>query len=189
MNLLNLLLKSMLSQSSVHSTSNKTGVSEALVKKLLIAALPMILSYLTRNAASNDGAVSLLGALTQHSSKRSLADQIKDADETDGDKIMGHILGNDKSDVMSTLAKETGIDSSDVAKVLAAVAPAVLSTVSASTNQAAGRKDNGLDLSDLFGMFAGNDKADDALDLFGGKTDAKNDGSELLNILGTLMKG
>ena len=163
MNLLSLLLSSMLTSSSVNSVSQKTGISEALIKKLRPLAIPLLIRYLTQNASSQAGATSLLGALTQHTSNRSMADQIQEADTTDGEKIIGHILGNDSDAVVNKLAGETGLGTNEVNSVLGAIAPALLSGLSAANTSAVQQNTaaqqaaapSALDFTSLLGTFGG----------------------------------
>lgn len=156
MNLLQLLLSTMANNNSVNSVSQKTGIGAALVKKLIVAAIPLLIKYMTKNASSAGGAQSLLGALTQHTSNRSMSQQIDEVDEEDGDKIITHILGDDKSAVVKELAAETGASSEQVTRGLASIAPALLSGLSAAATSAAQKPaNNALDLSSLLGMFAG----------------------------------
>ena len=140
MDLLQLLLGSMTNQSSVGSVSGKTGLSDKQVKKLMALAIPLLIKYMTKNASSGNGAQSLLGALAQHTSQKDMADQLGDADEEDGGKIISHILGSNQSQVTQDLSAQTGLDSSQISQVLAIMAPALMSGVSnaASTTAAAG---------------------------------------------------
>lgn len=157
MNLLTLLLKAMLTNNSVSSVSNKTGLSSALVKKLIVAAVPLLIKYMTKNASTTSGAQSLLGALAQHSSKRSLSQQIEEVDVEDGEKIINHILGDDKKLVVKELAAETGATNEQVTKGLASLAPALLSGLFSATNTAHQNQQssNAGDLSSLLGLLTG----------------------------------
>ena len=156
MNLLNLLMGSLTSGSSMDALSGKTGLSAAKLSKLLPIALPLLLKFLTKNASSADGAQSLLGALGGHKETRSMAEQIADADEQDGAKIVKHILGNESESVVGALAKDSELDNADVEKALANIAPAMMSGLSAATTSASKvNLSDGLDLSDLMGMFGG----------------------------------
>ena len=137
MNLLSLLLTSMLAPSSVNSLEQKTNVSSALIRKLLPLAIPLLIKAMTTNASNQSGALSLLGALSQHKSTNTMDDQIKTADTQDGKKIVGHILGNDYDNAIGQLSRQTGMETGQVASVLAALAPALLSGVSAANTQAA----------------------------------------------------
>ena len=105
MNLLNLLMGSLTSGNSIDALAGKTGLSAAKLSKLLTAALPILLKFLTKNASMEGGAQALLGALGGHKETKSMADQIASADEEDGAKIVKHILGDEKGTVVSRLAK------------------------------------------------------------------------------------
>ena len=159
MNLLSLLLNSLLTDSSVSALAKKTGLSAASLKKLIPLAIPLLLKFLTSNASSESGALSLLGALSQHTDQKTLSDQIDEADTEDGGKIIGHIFGNQSDAVTNRLAQQSGMSERDVSSALAGIAPALMSGLSAAnhTVSAAPKVDlsDGLDLSDLFGMFAG----------------------------------
>ena len=161
MNLLSLLLKSMLTDSSLSAMAKKTGLSKVVLKKLIPLAIPLLIKFMTSNASSQSGALSLLGALGQHTNKKSIADQIAEADTDDGRKIIGHIFGNQQNAVVNSLAQQAGLSSNDVSSALAGMAPAVLSGLSAATTTAqqssAGQVNlsDGLDLSELMSLFGG----------------------------------
>ena len=161
MNLLSLLLKSMLTDSSLSAMAKKTGLSKVVLKKLIPLAIPLLIKFMTSNASSQSGALSLLGALGQHTNKKSIADQIAEADTDDGSKIIGHIFGNQQNAVVNSLAQQAGLSSNDVSSALAGMAPAVLSGLSAANSTAqqssAGQVNlsDGLDLSELMSLFGG----------------------------------
>ena len=159
MNLLSLLLSSLLTDSSVSALAKKTGLSATALKKLIPLAVPLLLKFLTSNASSESGALSLLGALSQHTNQKTLSDQINEADTEDGGKIIGHIFGNQSDAVTNRLAQQSGMSERDVSSALAGIAPALMSGLSAAnhTVSAAPKVDlsDGIDLSDLLGMFAG----------------------------------
>ena len=169
MNLLSLLLGSMTQTSSVQSLSKKTGISDKLIKILIIAALPKIIKAMTQNASSGDGAASLLSALAQHTNKQTLSDQLGAADTEDGGKIIGHIFGDQTSSVIGQLAGETGLQEDQVGSVLANLAPALMSTLSAT--QSAGSQAASAGQTFDLGSFAGSDAVSG---LFGGSGAASN---------------
>ena len=136
MNLLSLLLKGMTTAASVNALSQKTGISAKTIKKLLPLALPILLKAMTSNASSSSGAQSLLGALTQHTNKKPLEDQISNADEKDGAAIIGHILGGNTAAVSNQLSSEAGISSNEVNLLMSLIAPAMLSSLSAANTTA-----------------------------------------------------
>ena len=157
MNLLSVILKALLADGALKALAGKTGLNEKQLKKLLPLALPLLLKMLTRNASDKEGAVSLLGALTQHTSKKTMQQQITEADTADGAKIIGHILGKEKDASLLTLSNQSGLSQQQVSSVLSSIAPALLSVLSAASGSAAGKVDlsDGLDLSDIVAMLGG----------------------------------
>ena len=136
MNLLSVLLKVMLADAAISALSGKTGLSSGALKKLLPLAIPLLLRYMTSNASTQSGALSLLGALTQHNTARSMDKMFAEADEEDGGKIVKHILGDDSSRAVQTLAAESGLSPDDVTRGLGALAPALLAMLDAATTSA-----------------------------------------------------
>lgn len=152
MNLLEMLLSSMTTDSSTESVAKKTGLNGTAIRYLLSLAVPVLIKYMTQNASTANGAQSLLGALTQHNSQKSIAAQVDEADDADGSKIISHILGNDEETVVRGLAKQSGLTTLAVKAVLSAIAPALLSGLSAATNQ---KKKKESDLGSLISLFTG----------------------------------
>ena len=136
MNLLNMLMGTLGSGSSVEALAKKTGLSAAKLTKLLMSALPVLLKFLTKNASSAGGAQALLGALAGHRETRTMAEQIENADEQDGAKILDHIFGAQKESVVTSLAKDSELDIPDVSKALSNIAPAMMSGLSAANSPA-----------------------------------------------------
>ena len=158
MSLLSILMKSLLSTTALSALSKKTGLSAGKLKKLLPLAVPLLLKSLTSNASSQSGLESLLGALTQHTNKKSLPEQIREADTTDGGKILGHILGGNSGATLSSLAQQSHMKEQEVSSALSSITPALLSGLSAAT--ASGSKpgfdlSDGLDMGDLMAIFGG----------------------------------
>lgn len=199
MNLLSILLKALMGKSTLAALVKKTGLTNAQLRKLIPLALPLLLKYLTSNASNQTGALSLLGALGQHTSKKSLPAQIEEADQVDGGKIIGHILGANQNASVQTLANQTGLSNQAVTTALGSLAPALLSSLSSAANTAHGKVDlsDGLDLSDLAALLGGGKVSSNPLSLFGGlmnggqsRKDAKNNslnGNDLLSSLMSFM--
>ena len=189
MNLLALLLSSLLSSSSLGSLSNNTGVQKPQLSKLLILALPLILKYMTSNTQSQSGLSSLFGALAGHQNRGTVEDQITNTDVEDGQKILGHIFGNDQNQVVDDLSKESGVDAGDVMNVLGTIAPYVMSGLSAATQSAQSQQASGVDLSD--GLDLG-----DLMSMFGGSAvqqqapvaNSATNGTQLINSLLSMMQ-
>ena len=73
MSLLETLLTSMTSSSSLDSMSRRTGGSNDQMAALITAALPILLRAMTANASTQSGAASLNEALGQHTGTGSVA--------------------------------------------------------------------------------------------------------------------
>ncbi len=163
MNLLALLLKVFMAKETLNSISEKTGISKNLIRMLVPLAIPLLIRYMTKNASSQSGAESLFNALGQHTSKRTLREQIDEADAEDGEKIIHHILGKDNDKVVRELASRSGMNISQVMKLLSLFAPIILSVLSSASNSAHQQQvqvptqaASSMDLSSLASMFLGN---------------------------------
>ena len=202
--LLQLLLQSMSQQSSIDAAEKKTGIKGVSILTILSYALPLIIRFLTKNASSQTGAQSLLGALTQHTSTKAMPQQIAEADDVDGHKILSHIFGNEETNAVNDIARQSNTDPKDVLKVLSVLAPVILSSLNSVTSATANAQQakkpgvdlsDGLDVSDIVGIFQGTQQSGDTGllgALLGGKVDtaapqAANDGTALLGSLLSLM--
>ena len=195
MDLVNSIIKSMTSNSSLGALAGKTGLSADSIEKAITSAIPSLLGSMTKNASSAAGAKSLLGALAQHEDTSDVSKQLENADEKDGDKIIGKIMGDGKADFISSFAKTADIDIGQSSSLLSSIAPALLSSVSAAAKpdsaesiakEAAEReakaKEPAKDSSFLGGFLKNFMKDSD-------DKDAKTgiDGTDLLNILKNTM--
>ncbi|MBO4494313.1 MAG: DUF937 domain-containing protein [Clostridiales bacterium] len=197
MDLVKMLLSNMTSESSLSALTGKTGGSADQVESALTSAIPSLIGSMTKNASSSDGAKSLLGALSQHKDTNSISSQIENADEVDGGKIIGKIMGGDKDDFISKIAAKSGLNFGQTNSVLSSVAPAILSFISdmakpdtpeSQAKEAAERaekaaKDDSSFLGGFFKSFmkSGDDKEEDE------KSDSGFDSSDLLGMLKKFM--
>ena len=194
MNLLAILLKTLLSKNTLTALAKKTGLTAAKLKKLIPLALPLLLKYLTSNASSQSGALSLLGALGQHNNAKALPEQIAEADVEDGSKILGHIFGKNAESEITALASESGLSGKEVNTALDSIAPVLMSSLNTAASSAKKKVDlsDGLDLSDVMALLGGGNSGGSLLSgLFGGKKPAEKDdglnGNALLQTLLQLM--
>lgn len=179
MNLLEMLGGSLTQKDSVDNIAKKSKSSTAQIIKLVGIFLPLVITYLTRNARKEEGAKSLANALGQHKDTNSLAAQIEDADMDDGGKILRHIFGNDEEQLTKNMARQTGMDQSQVLTALEAMIPGIMSGISASASKAGKTQKSGIDLSD--GLDLG-----DIMGMLGGSS-GKSGGSGLDSLLGGLL--
>ena len=145
-----MLLKNMTSESSLDALKGKSGGSSSQIESAVKSAIPTLIGSMTKNASSEDGAKSLRGALNQHKNTDSISSQIKNADELDGSKILGKILGCEKEDFLKEVAKSSGLDIGQTNSVMSSIAPAILSSLSAATGSEDEKK---VDTSSVGGFF------------------------------------
>lgn len=128
MSLLNDLLSTVLGSSQ--TLSEKSGTSQNQVESVVSAALPMLLQSMANNASEEKGEASLATALSDHAKvQASPEEQIKNADQEDGSKILSYLLGGNKNAVEDKLAESTGVTSSQVNSILSSLAPMLLNQV------------------------------------------------------------
>lgn len=177
-------------QQIIEGIAKQAGTSSTETKNVLMEALPSILSSMQQNASSPGGASSLLQAF---SSKHdgSILDNIGDflnkgGDEKDGNGILDHILGAKKSTVGKNVSSKSGVDSSQVMKIIALAAPIVMGYLGKQNkNNSSGAGGIG----DLLGGLLGGGKSAGGL---GGMLDQNGDGKlgidDIGGILGSFMK-
>ena len=194
MNLLSILLKVLLNKDNLSALAKKCGLTPAKLKKLIPLALPLLIKYLTGNAANQSGALSLLGALGQHNTAKALPEQIAEADTEDGSKILGHIFGKNAEPEIAVLADESGLTGKEVNTALGSLAPVLLSSLNTAASSAKKKKvdlSDGLDLSEVMTLLGGGSSGGLLSGLFGGKKPTEKDdglnGNALLQSLLQLM--
>jgi hypothetical protein len=193
MSLLETLLRSMTSSSSLDTMSRRTGGSNDQMAALITAALPILLRAMTANASTESGAASLNEALSQHTETGSVAEQFAMADTADGAKILQHILGGNSSSVMNGLSRQSGLSNDQVGSALSALAPVLLSSLSAASNQAPVQRQrpaidlsDGIDASDIMGFMQMMSQAQGGVQQRRPQNQASFDGSDLLGLLSML---
>lgn len=93
-----------LSQVPLGDLAARLGVDEATAESAVRSALPALLGGIQANADDPAGAASFAAAVQQHDEK--LIDggvDLSDVDTADGDKIVGHVFGDQRSQVVNQL--------------------------------------------------------------------------------------
>lgn len=179
------LLTSQLNQKGVVDTLSKSvNAKPDQVKQLAHLALPTLLQAMNKNAKSEQGASSLLKALDQHADDDvdDIGNFLKKVDTKDGAKILGHLLSNKSGAVESGLAKQTGMDISQVSGILTMLAPLLLGQLGKS------KKQGGFDLSSLGSLLGGATQGNDVMGMLSGLLDSDGDG-DMMDDVGKLLGG
>lgn len=192
------LLNSAIGQSIVRNVAGQLGVDENQASSAVSMAIPAILAGMTRNAQSQDGAASLNKALeSKHDGSllENLSGMLQGHTselQSDGDGILGHVFGNNRTVVEQGIAKKSGISLSKIGPLLAIVAPIVMAYLGKEkrqTNTGAGG------LGDLLGGLLGgatqqrSTSGGGLMDMLGGILDKDGDGNPLDDLLGGFLGG
>ena len=174
-NIIGMLAGELMSGSSVKQVAKAAGVNEKQAENLMGNAIPLLVQAMSDNAGTKIGAESLYEALGQHNSGLSAAEQLGKADLEDGDRIIGKILGGNKQGVTEALARQAGVTKDNSAKILALLAPVILSLISTETNT---NNTSSGGLSSLLSLFTDDDT---------GHSDAPTTSSSGLGDIGTAL--
>jgi hypothetical protein len=122
----------LLAQIPISQIAARLGVDEATAETAVRSAVPTLLGGLEANAQDSGGAASLESALAQHQGSSLLEGgvDIDQVDAADGEKIVGHVFGDNTDQVVSTLGGIGGAGGSSLmSKLLPMLAPLVLTFV------------------------------------------------------------
>lgn len=153
----------------------------------LSAAVPLLLTALSRNAQSTDGAASLHQAIAKDhdgSVIDDLPNYLSSPNYDDGAGILKHTLGDNRASVEQSMAQTTGLDMATVAKMLQFAAPLVLGML------AKRQREQSLGSKDLSEMLQHEQKQEadnnpDMMDMVTKYLDSNHDGS-VMDELGSL---
>jgi hypothetical protein len=126
-------LDELMSQIPIGDVAAKLGVDEQTARAAVEQALPALVGGLEANAKDPGGAASIEKAVTKH--PPALVDggvNLNDVDTNDGEKIVSHIFGPNKEQVVATLGAQPAAASGQglgpvIGKLLPILAPIVLS--------------------------------------------------------------
>lgn len=180
----------------VSDIAQKLGVDEQTAEAAVKQAVPALLGGMTANAQSTEGAKKLESALSQHQPASPKID-LNAVDTKDGEKIVGHVFGEKKDDVVAALgAQADGNGMGDlIGKLLPMLAPIVMGLIAngmTKDNGTATAESSGGGIGDLLGglLGGGNGNSGGGLgDLLGGLLGGGNSGNSSGGGLGDLLGG
>ena len=103
----------------VEQIAAKTGLSWAMSKNAIKAALPMIMWKLSQNADTDEGKQSLDAALEKHTNEENI-------DENEWTKILGHLFGNDTSKVSEAVAVKAWVTNEQASSITSMLTASVM---------------------------------------------------------------
>lgn len=129
--------------------------------------MPTLLGAMANNTKSESGASGLLGALDRDHDGSILDDItgfINQGDSAQGDGILKHVLGGQRTVVESGLSQKTGLNSSQMSGLLKMVAPILMGYLGKQKKSQSSGFDNG-SITDLLGGLASESHKNTSLDL------------------------
>lgn len=152
---LNALMGTLLSGDTIANMSQKTGTSSQEVQNVLASALPALLNGAQAQANSADTAESFVNALAQHAQTDTtdLTSFVQNIDMDDGAKIVGHLLGNQQTEITQTASQRAGLSSGSTGLILAAAAPLLMSLLGKQTS--GNQNNNAMGIGSLLGSMLG----------------------------------
>ncbi len=180
-----------LSQIPLAQLAEQLGVDEAGAEQAVRQAVPALLGGMQANAQDPTGAASLEKAIGQHASDPFEGLDLASVDTADGDKIVDHVFGGNRQEVVNRLGDSGG---GIMSKLLPLLAPLVMSWLAgkftgagqARTTPAGG---GGGGLEDLVGGVTGGGSGGGLDDLIGGLTGSGSGGGGIGDLLGGLLGG
>ncbi len=171
------LLQGPLGQVITQGVGAQLGTDTSKAQSAMSMAIPMLMGALKKNASDPEKASGLFEALmSKHDG--SILDKASDIfgggfvnEEVveDGDKILGHVLGEKKEMVAMALSKKAGLDTGSALNMLKMAAPIVMGMLG---KQA--RRNNVSSPTDLTGIIGG---------MLGGHSEAQNEMSFIEKLL------
>ena len=159
---MNDVMKMMLNSGNIGQMGKLLGVNEKDAASAIEEILPMLLKGMqgqAKNKATQDG---FLKALADHG-KQDTSDMtkfIRNVDTDDGDKIVNHLLGSEKDAVAAKAKKKSGIDTKTILKIMAILAPLLMTKMGNKAESKAKKDDTSDMLSVVGGLLDGVDAGD-----------------------------
>ena len=172
--------------------AEQVGGNEGQVKNGVMAALPAMLTALSKNTGTEKGAQELNNALEKKhdgSILDNLSGYLSNPDLKDGAGILNHLFGNQTSNVANAVSQSSGLDSNGSMKMLQMLAPVLMGILGQQ------KKQNNLDakgLGNLTSMLASNfgseAGASGIMEAVTNLLDANKDGNVMDDIMGMVGK-
>lgn len=123
------LLSRNLDGDALGKLGSNLGTSKESTQGAVMAALPLFIGALARNASSSDGASALTNAISRDHDGGILNDLtgfLGRADTAKGEGILGHIFGNKRPLVEKAVANAGGMETGNASQLLVKLAPVVM---------------------------------------------------------------
>lgn len=121
-------LDDILKQVPIDDIAAKLGVSHDEAKAAVEQGGAVLLGGLAKNAESDEGSAAIQNALKKHQDAKGV-NSVDDVDQSDGGKIVKHVLGAQEQDVTAKLNASEKTAGIDFGKLLPILAPIVMGLI------------------------------------------------------------
>jgi hypothetical protein len=114
---------------TLNKISSSLGANPQTTGNAIAAAVPVLLSALSRNTSNEQGRDSLFNALSNDHDGGildNLMGFLGGSQQGSGEGILGHVFGDSQNGVVSALSRSTGMDASSMGRLLVTLAPIVM---------------------------------------------------------------
>ena len=167
------IMKMMLQSGALEQVSGMLGVDSDKAESAIEVVMPLLLKGMQGQMKNEDTKYGFLQALNDHSKDDTddLKKAVKNVDVADGAKIVNHLLGaSEQEEVAATAKKRSGLDTKTILKIMAILAPILMSKMGKTAKTESAKGSSG-----------------DMMSVVGGLLDGV-DAKDVVNILGLLMK-
>lgn len=176
--------------SALEEMAKKVGAHPQEIQKAAGVGIPTLVAALNKNAQDEKEKASLSKALDAHSNDPvdNVSGFLKGVDLADGQKMLGHILGKDKTKAETNIAKSSGLSSTQVSSLLSMLAPVLLGALGQKKKEENIQEDNLARLTGSLGGLLSGSASGGLMDVAKKMLDKDKDGSALDDLLGGFFK-
>ena len=157
------VLKLMINSGAAEQVSQQTGISVTDAAEVMEDLLPVLLMGMKGQAANKSTQDGFLQALADHGKQdsKNTAKFLKKVDTDDGAKIVNHLLDAKEQEAVAAKAKKkSGIDTKTILKIMAIMAPLLMSKMGSTAKSSAKKSGSDDMLSVVGGLLDGVDAGD-----------------------------
>ncbi len=186
MDLSNLLNSVLGDERILQEMSRKVGAQPEEVRKAATLGMPTLVEAIDRNAREESKRDSLAKALEDHQNDdvENLEGFINHVDVNEGDRMVGHILGDRKMNVENNIAKNSNLGIGQVSGLMSMLAPILIGMLGNKKREQNVSRDNIPDLTGSLGGLLGGSGGGGIMDIAKRMLDKDGDGSIMDDLLG-----
>lgn len=170
---------------SINKIASQFGIDSKQVEEVINSSLPKMSEAINQNTASQDGLKSFWDALNDHQNDdvEGMLTDVNKVDTNDGDKILGHLFGENKETYVEEISQKQGLSASSVGSIMKILAPILMGVLG---EQATKKTSNDSGLGNILDSFLGSGSS--VTKMAKSFLDKNNDGNILDDLFGSIFK-